>query len=325
MTDLHSGVSYRQLGLLFLVLLLGVVGGLLFGNLESARTETFSTATLIGFVLSVLVSGASIVLAIAAISLGRTSEQAMIRRSDESIRLQNDVFLKTTDALERIESSTGVTEKRIEDIISGRVGDISHRIAEIAAEQGGRPIRDMSEVEDEIRESILETVRREMGPAGRFARFDEEREKREKRQEIKAQAQKEYSATLKRLLNAFANRSDSTVIRHSEGKLSADGYELFDGVFEINDEKIGVSAFSKHHSEFSIDVFVLKAAEEIVSERITRALMVFFADQEPIPAFDVAKSAVANLQQEIQSKVFVLAFPVDEIEEKVSGLNLLGT
>lgn len=105
-------ISIKLLGGFLMVYVLGLATHLLARNFFSGQSLTFSTPELINFVLSVLLSGASIFLAITAIALGRFSEQAIINRSDESIRLQNEVFQKTTEALQRIESSTGVTEKR---------------------------------------------------------------------------------------------------------------------------------------------------------------------------------------------------------------------
>jgi len=127
-------ISYKHVGIIVFSFSLGLIGALLISNSQSASTTSFSTTELIGFVMSVILSGASIVLAISAIALGRSSERAVIDRSDESIRLQNEVFVRTNEALQRIEASTGVTEKRIEDIITGRVGDISQKIAGLASE-----------------------------------------------------------------------------------------------------------------------------------------------------------------------------------------------
>ena len=132
--DNERSISFKIIGIVFIAFLLGFAAFGLLNNFSEGGTINFTTIGLIGFVLTIILSGSSIVLAISAILLGKFSEQAMIQRSDDSIRIQNEVFQKTTDALQRIESSTGVTEKRIEDIISGRVGDISYKIAEIATE-----------------------------------------------------------------------------------------------------------------------------------------------------------------------------------------------
>ena len=105
-------------------IILGIVGDELVRNILKKESIIFSTISLITFSIGIILSGASIVLAITAIMLGKISENAMIQRSDESIKLQTDVFVKTIEALQAIKASTGVTQKRIEDIISGRVGDI---------------------------------------------------------------------------------------------------------------------------------------------------------------------------------------------------------
>ena len=152
-------ISYKQLGLIIIAFSFGIIATLLFINSEESNTTQFSTTELIIFSLTIILAGASIVLAIAAIALGKSSEQAVIQRSDESIRLQNEVFQKTTDALQRIESSTGVTEKRIEDIISGRVGDLSHKIVEIATEkQKEQAPLSAEEVEKMIRKNLSQSL-----------------------------------------------------------------------------------------------------------------------------------------------------------------------
>jgi len=87
-------ISLRLLGGLAIAFLLGYAAYGLVQNILAVGTLSFSTPELINFVLSVLLSGASIFLAIAAITLGKFSEQAMIQRSDESIRLQTEVFQK---------------------------------------------------------------------------------------------------------------------------------------------------------------------------------------------------------------------------------------
>src|SRR5581483_10511264 len=99
------GISYQTAAACAISFLVGVVAALLVKNALSSEQITFSTPSLLGFLFGVALSAASIVLAIAAIALGKISEHSIIRRSDESIRLQNEVFVRTTDALARIESS----------------------------------------------------------------------------------------------------------------------------------------------------------------------------------------------------------------------------
>ncbi len=84
-----SSISYQQLGIIVLVFLCGIVVDQLVQNVKAGESLQFSTLSLIGFLFSIILGSASTVLAIAAIILGKTSEQVMIQRSDESIRLQN--------------------------------------------------------------------------------------------------------------------------------------------------------------------------------------------------------------------------------------------
>ena len=160
----RQGVSLQTLVALALAFALGFVAQLALSNIINNQQYSFSTPDLINFVLSVLLSGASISLAVAAISLGKLSEDAIIRRNDESIKIQYDVFRKTTEALQQIQSSTAVTEKRIEDIIAGRAPDLSRAIVELAAKSNeieGRPAS--KEIEDLIRSNLLQAFRDSYG------------------------------------------------------------------------------------------------------------------------------------------------------------------
>ena len=131
-------ISYKQIGVVLFAFALGVIFSLLLSNTQTGNPTTFTTTELIGFVLSVILSGASIVLALSAIALGKISEQSVLR-SDESIRLQNEVFVKTTEALQRIEASSGGIEKRIEDIISGVQEIFRKRLQKRKAQEQEKP------------------------------------------------------------------------------------------------------------------------------------------------------------------------------------------
>src|ERR1044071_904340 len=99
--DTTSQISYWTLGTHTFTFLLGIIIAFMAQNLLQSETITFSTTSLISFLFGIALSAASTILAIAAISLGKASERVMIERSDASIRLQNEVFLKTTQALAR--------------------------------------------------------------------------------------------------------------------------------------------------------------------------------------------------------------------------------
>lgn len=203
--------------------LVGAAGAEVIRNISGEEKLAFSTTELIGFVLSVVLSAASIVLAIAAIWMGKVTEIAIIQRSDESIRLQNEVFVRTTEALQRIEASTGVTEKRIEDIIQGRVGDISHKIAELATRRSG-VLRDPASLEDEIRSSILRGVRSDSSTES----SKELEEQRKNAQERQRRYREYHQATL----NAFVNLPGTKTLKVGDGQYRGTGFDLYDAVVE---------------------------------------------------------------------------------------------
>lgn len=121
---LNRDISYKQIFTVVFSFILGIAVILIIQNYIKSEIISFSTIDIINFLFSIALSSVSIFLAIVAIMLSRSSEKAVIERSDESIRLQNEIYLKTIDTLERIELSTGITEKRIDDIVSGRVKTI---------------------------------------------------------------------------------------------------------------------------------------------------------------------------------------------------------
>lgn len=307
----ECSISYKQLGLLILVFVLGLITALLLVNTKTKTLTTFTTTELIGFVLSVILSGASIVLAVSAIALGKSSEQAVIKRSDESIRLQNDVFIKTTEALQRIEASTGVTEKRIEDIISGRVGDISHNIAELAT---GRSMRglDREELEKEIRRSILRGVKREKSPEEEAENIKKQEEKR-----------KRYESFHQKVMAGFSNRPDTKAEKLGHGFTSAEGDEQFDGIFKMGNYRVGVSAFSSDVAE-NIDKFhdyIEGIAKNIISGNINYAVLVFDSDssQQEVILNKISKQ-FQLYKNNPEERISVIATHPEEVEQIISDL-----
>ena len=237
-------ISLQLLGGLTIAFLLGFATHALALNFVSADVLKYSTAELVNFVLSVLLSGASIFLAIAAIALGRFSEQSIVQRSDESIRLQNEVFQKTTDALQRIESSTGVTEKRLEDIISGRVGDISQKIARIATEKKDAPSQDIEEV---IRKSLYQALRDDGIALPTRVRYASRSVSPEQRDEHEKEI--EYDRSSSEFLKTLALRDDVKAVKLSRGRIGGHGDEMYDGIFLNKDgAKIGIVDFAPYHS-----------------------------------------------------------------------------
>lgn len=305
---MNDGVSYRQLGLIFLAFVLGICSALLFQNTGAGQPTTFATTELIGFVLSVLVSGASIVLAIAAIGLGRASEHAVTRRSDESIRLQNEVFAKTTDALQRIESSTGVTEKRIEDIIAGRAGDLSQEIAEKTLRGQIDPSK-RDKLEENIRASLLESVRTVPSPDAVKARAEVRR--------LHEEREAEYSKFHDELQRTIANLNGVSVKKFGHGSPTNDEGDIHDGLYVIGDKKIAMTTFRPDAPTELLPDFLAAYTREMETETFDKYVAVLF-ENDSRDANDLEKAfaeRVKPYRDEVSSRLITIRAHYDKIEE----------
>ena len=316
-------ITYKQLGVLILAFSLGIIAALLFSSASVSTPTTFSTTQLISFVLTVILSGASIVLAISAISLGRSSEQSVIQRSDESIRLQNEVFQKTTDALQRIESSTGVTEKRIEDIISGRVGDLSQKIAQIATEKQEAPGGlNAQEIEKMIKKSLYQSLREEGALRSRAARYEERRhmeEEKAEKERIQEQQSKEYKTHSTRFLQALSSRDDLKAMKMGRGKAYSSGDDVFDGIYLRKDGKrIGIIDFAIYHPVLFMTASIATSLHKLQSGSIAQVHVILYEENEPFERAFAESIAIAD--PKLKSRISLTVCPPDKIEETAAAL-----
>ncbi|WP_019606044.1 hypothetical protein [Teredinibacter turnerae] len=303
-------ISYKQLGIIVGSFILGLIAALLISNSQAATQTNFTTTELIGFVLSVILSGASIVLAISAIALGKISEQSVIERSDESIRLQNEVFIKTTEALQRIEASTGVTEKRIEDIISGRVGDISHQVAEIASRHSRQSPAATKALEEEIRQSLIQQINSE----GR----EERRALIAKKRKAKESMEEKYQKIHEKLLLGIGNLDGISIEKIGHGTLGDDEGDVFDGVFKKGEKRFAVSTFRPDVSISSIQSFVTSVAEQSIKQDISNVFFIFFSDEEfERESIDSLIEAKSVLKDELSEKLLFSEISFDKYNEGV--------
>lgn len=324
-TSIPCSVSFRFLGCLAVAFLLGCAGFGLVQNFSSQQPLSFSTPALIGFVLSILISGASIVLAISAIMLGKFSEQAMIKRSDESIRLQNEVFQKTTDALQRIESSTGITERRIEDMISGRAGDLSEKIVHIASEKKeARGQLNPKDLEEMIKQSLLQGLKEEgIVTRARYtpedmAKMKEKEEKAREEQQKKIDLyQEQHMATLR----AFAARDGLTALKMGHGTADKQGDDLFDGIFRRDDgERIAITTFSSAHDPAGIRMFTEHSLLEIRNGTVAQVYTILFQqDDAQQKAYSDMVSVAAP---ELTARTALVICSLDEIEKAIAELDI---
>jgi acyl-CoA hydrolase len=310
-------ISLKLLGGFVLAYLLGLATHLMAKNFFSGQTLTFSTPELINFVLSVLLSGASIFLAIAAIALGRFSEQAIVQRSDESIRLQNEVFQKTTDALQRIESSTGVTEKRIEDIISGRVGDLSQKIARIATETQDTEGKD---VEPAIRKALYETLREEgilprrpdptMTSVDSILRARTEDESKDK-----------YNRMSTAFMQALSLRNELKAVKMGRGTVGKSGDDLYDGLYLRSDgTRIGIVDFAPHHQPELITRGIIGALRDLQNGNVAKVYVVFYGPKSSIE--QVFEDAVSIADPELKKRISLVICPPEQISDIAGKLSV---
>lgn len=299
-------VSYNQLGLLLLAFSLGCVTSLFFVTSDPKPT-VFSTSELIGFVLSVILSAAGIVLSVSAIALGKFSELAMIQRSDESIKLQNEVFIKTTDALQRIQASTGVTEKRIEDIISGRVGDLSHRIVETVKERGS--VADPAQLEKDISNSLQQALRSLNRPA-----VAERQERIRRTTDAKREA--EYQAAHKKLLLSFSNRDGVKTEKLGHGSLSRSAYERYDAIFHVGSNKVGVVTFRPNVHEEVFKAYLSAAASDLTKGLLDRVRIIGFLAHGCVSRRAIFDTVNAYLKSDIANRLTLVEFAQGDVEQE---------
>lgn len=224
-----------------LVFAAGVVCASLAGNLLAKENITFSTQSLVSLVFTVALGAASIVLALIAVSITRKGEDALIRRSDEGIKLQNDAFVKTTEVLSQIRASTGVTEKRIEDIISGRSGVIAKEVVERSLPKQEAVLT--KETTEKITKGIADSLKQELfalvssPPAAAEEKLTELAAKQTKTEEIEAR----WGVFRKSVVDALKGLSGVKVIRDKEGSVYGDDEASFwDAVLQIGHKRVGL-------------------------------------------------------------------------------------
>jgi hypothetical protein len=309
-------ISYKQLAILAFTFVLGALLPYFISNQNAETLTTFTTIELIGLVLSVILSGASIFLAIAAISLGKISEQAMIQRSDESIRLQNEVFTKTMDALQRIESSTGVTEKRMEDMI----GLVSHKAA-VEATRGNKGFSmDTQALEDKIKQSLKSELSSNTSRTGLWQdnlySFNEKMFKEE------AESEKAYHEAHDGLIFGIANLKGNKIEKMQHGSISKDGDDLFDSIFKSGKNRFAVSTFRYGTSEDVIFQYITKAAVEVSSKSITSVHLYVFVE-EPLPELESEINAhLENLKDSISKSFKISYLNYKDAKKKASEFSL---
>lgn len=301
-------VSYRSIAVILICLLLGLVIGLYVNISKEGNATTLTPMELVGFALSILIGGASLVLAIVAISLGKLSEQALTDRGDEHLRLQTEIYTKTTEALQKIAASTDVTEKRIEDMIQGRASDISQDVMKSLHE----PSRSPEEREEQIRRSIMESMRKEKTTEQRKL----EQQKNAKRREV-------YEAAHKTLLLAFANQPHTKIIKIFEhGNPKREGQGIFDGLYSRKKETIAISTFNPGIPDDYVTEFTIKAMAEIQQGKIAALIIVLFESSEFDAATEPVQKILDLMPTNISERVVTITTTYEDAADKIKAVDI---
>jgi len=225
--------------------LIGLVAGLVINKLLSPEQISFSTVALISFVFTVALGASAIILAVITIVLSRNAEDALIRRSDEGIRLQNDVFVRTSEVLSKIQASTGVTEKRIEDIIAGRTGPlVEEAVAKSKLDEAGVSKGAVEKISKDLAESlkseIMPLIR--SAPSIAEARLVAIETKQNKKEAIS----KRWREFRSEVVNEIRQVSGVEIISETEGRTRAEKPEEFwDAMIKINNKGVGLDIHTK--------------------------------------------------------------------------------
>ena len=299
-------------------LLIGYIGGNLIRNSLESEIITFSTPSLIALLFGVGLSLASIVLAITAISLGRSSEQVVVERSDESIRLQSEIFTKTTEALARIESSTGVIAARVEDM-AGRASIVSDRVAEKLIGVSGISPRQRDEIEKEVRESIISEMSSPPPPLTR----QEARTLlvKEEKSKIQTERFKNFHETV---LIAISNIEDVTAIKIGDGIIGTSGHDLVDGVFRSDGDDIAVCVQDEHYDWLQNDrSSLLQAirglAVEIANDVFAEAFVAFDRNVDDEPEYQAVFEDIKKItKEELVHKITIVSGSADHVVSEIA-------
>jgi hypothetical protein len=331
--QLH-GVTYWQLGWTGLVFFAGVATTLLFQNWLGREQLTFTTSELISFIFGVALATAAVVLAVAAISLGKASEEAMIRRSDESIRLQNAIFTHTSEALTRIESSTGTTEKRIEDLMTG-IRDISVRVAKEVSQDDVVPSPPEPELADRIERSLLQELARLATQQSVSMSAEPKRES----SDASAQGAKDpslvgvtlfssYEREMDVLLAKLASEPNLEFLKIGRGKTVGKDLEKYTSVYQANDKRVAVvilpsTSFILLQGNERWSGWLNSIELDLATRAIDEFVIAVLGPRSPVADIDLQlKRWVENQSPEMRKHIHLIEGDTEAILNQMRAINV---
>ncbi len=284
---------------------LGLGVAFILQNIIAKEHIIFSTLDIINMFLSFILSGGSIVLAITAIVLSKNSERVITDRSDASIKMQHEIYTQTIQALKRIESSTGVTEKRIEDLMNKQATNIVRNV-----------FPDEKSLSGLNREQMIKELERNISKDSSTISLEEEFP------EVKSTKRLKYEAYQDSVLEGIAHTKGMEVIKKGNGYLGTKGEDLVDGVFKLEEIKFSVSTFFGSDT-YNFNAYIFDIARELHNGTFDQSFFVFdqlSAKQEEFEK--IIKESSELISATIPRKIHILSGNADnvvtEINERLS-------
>ena len=304
--------------------LVGIVATLIFQKISSNESISVSSLDLLTFTFSIALTGASIILAMVAIDLGKKSEQTTMMQNNESLRLQNEIFVKTNDTLQKIGTSTGITEKRIEDIISGRISNISQNIANTMVDQEFVKKNDLDNLEKSIQKTIFKELRKDTNYPNYSILGTTPTDISEVDPRLKSEARKNLDMFNMSILYGIVNLNKYSVLKIGEGRLTGEGQDAIDGIFKKDDKIFGICTFLNEYTKLSkpneetVNTFFNTLLNEIASKNLYKIFLVY--DQE-ISEDNIYNKVWKNLKiyskKEIIDNIIFLHGSIEEVSSQI--------
>lgn len=256
------------LATVLITFIVGVVVVLLVQSILLKNQLTLSPVAVISFVFTVALGAAAIILAIMTTILSRQAEEALMKRSDEGIKLQNDVFVRTNEVLSKIQASTGVTEKRIEDIISGRTSIIAQEVLDKSL-HGETALS--GEMLERLKKDLAESLRSELIPLIGIEPSDAVRKlsEMETRQRTQLEIKQRWKEFRRNVVNAVKNIPGIKLVCEAEGSYSGEIQEEFwDAVMILNGKNMALDIHTKEQISDPVGAFYEWAKDPKTAQRV---------------------------------------------------------
>lgn len=323
-------VSLTSIVILFIAFFLGMVFMIMVNRFLATAQITLSSQAFISLVFTIALGATSLILALIAIGLSRATEEILVRRGNESVRLQNEIFLRTSEVLTRIQTSTGVTEKRLEDMISGRTGIIEQQAIEKYLPKKGTRLSE--ELLESMAKDITDSIRKEMTslvslpPSKAKERLDK-LEFKQSRIETISDNWKIYRESI---LNRIKKCPEINLISEAAGNTNAETADRFwDMLIQIGDKRIAVDVHTKEQflgSLFLKDLserrnYIRRFAWRVNEDDIALAFIVVDYEIPSVESFvDMEKSLNQFYKEKRMSKVIWLYGNADHTVEEILSI-----